>query len=84
MQTFLHGLEPWEVKELFSLHQYASDVYDKIIQDITQDLRTDDPEFDDQGRPPTLDRAFDLNGMRRSNRNLTTGCSSWQTHHSSS
>ena len=43
VQTFLHGLEPWEVKEPFSLHQYASDVYDKIIQDITQDLHPNDP-----------------------------------------
>ncbi|KAJ9157853.1 hypothetical protein NKR23_g741 [Pleurostoma richardsiae] len=65
VQAFLDTLEPWEVEELFSFYQFAHDVYDKIIKDIMWDLHPDNPKFNDQGRPPTPDGAFDLDGLNR-------------------
>lgn len=49
------GLEPWEVEELVSFHEWALGVYDKRFDDIILDLcpDDDDPSFDDQNRPPT-------------------------------
>ncbi|KAK1761660.1 hypothetical protein QBC33DRAFT_502392 [Phialemonium atrogriseum] len=57
---FLGVLEPWEIEELFSFYQFARDVYDRILTDIRWDLHPDNPRFDDQGRPPTPEGAFDL------------------------
>jgi len=65
MQAFLDTLEPWEVEELFSFYQFAHDVYDVIIKDVGWDLHPDNPKFNDQGRPPTPDGAFDLEGLSK-------------------
>lgn len=65
-------MEPWEIEELFAFYQFALDVYDRVFTDIYWDLHPDNPKFDDQGRPPTPDGAFDLgSGCKlRMNRNL--------------
>lgn len=60
VQAFLEILEPWEREELYSFYQFAEDTYDHIFNDIRWDLHPDNPKFDDQGRPPTPDGAFDL------------------------
>ena len=66
VETLLDILEPWEVEELFSFYQFAEGVYDKIFKDIGWDLHPDNPKFNDQGRPPTPDGAFDLDGFSKS------------------
>ncbi|UPK92056.1 hypothetical protein LCI18_002991 [Fusarium solani-melongenae] len=58
--ALLNIIEPWEIEELFAFYQFALDVYDKVFTDIYWDLHPDNPKFDDQGRPPTPDGAFDL------------------------
>ncbi|OIW27380.1 hypothetical protein CONLIGDRAFT_682435 [Coniochaeta ligniaria NRRL 30616] len=67
MQAFLDILEPWEREELYSFYQFAEDIYHHIFDDIRWDLHPDNPKFDDQGRPPTPDGAFDLSISNRSN-----------------
>lgn len=61
VQKLLLILEPWEVEELFSFYQFSWSVYDKIFKDIFWDVHPDNPKFEDQGRPPTPDGAFELN-----------------------
>ncbi|EEU43575.1 uncharacterized protein NECHADRAFT_82499 [Fusarium vanettenii 77-13-4] len=60
LQALFNIMEPWEVEELFTFYQFALDVYDKVFTEIYWDLHPDNPKFDDQGRPPTPDGAFDL------------------------
>ncbi|KAL6353923.1 hypothetical protein LRP88_12918 [Fusarium phalaenopsidis] len=60
MLALLNIIEPWEIEELFAFYQFALNVYDKVFTDIYWDLHPDNPKFDDQGRPPTPDGAFDL------------------------
>jgi hypothetical protein len=58
--AFLDVLDPWEIEELFSFYQFAQGVYDRILSEIRWDLHPDNPKFDDQGRPPTPEQAFNL------------------------
>lgn len=58
--VFLDVLEPWEIEELVSFHQWAHGVYDKVFRDIYWDVHQDNPKFDDQSRPPTPEGALDL------------------------
>jgi len=60
IEAFLNTLEPWEIEELFSLYQFVEGVYDRILNDIRWDLHQSNPKFDDQGRPPTPEGAFNL------------------------
>lgn len=60
VQAFLDLFEPWEREELYSFYQFAEDIYDHIFDNILWDLHPDNPKFDDQGRPPTPDGAYDL------------------------
>ncbi|RSL79132.1 hypothetical protein CEP51_007611 [Fusarium floridanum] len=60
LQSFINIMEAWEVEEFFTFYQFAYDVYDKVLTNIYWDLHPDNPRFNDQGRPPTPDGAFDL------------------------
>lgn len=73
IQAFLDAIEPWEVEELFSFYQFASDVYDKAFTNIKWDLHPDNPKFNDQGRPPTPDGAFELDGTCKSHDSIDIG-----------
>ncbi|ROV96519.1 hypothetical protein VMCG_07799 [Cytospora schulzeri] len=59
-QVFLDVLEPWEVEEFATFYQWAQEVYDKVLNAVRWDLHPDNPKFDDQGRPPTPEGAFDM------------------------
>lgn len=59
-RAFLDLLEPWEIEELFSFYQFSQDVYDGTLNDVSWDLHPENPKFDDQGRLPTPEGAYDL------------------------
>lgn len=52
--------EPWEAEELISFFQFAQVAYEKVFDDIESEVHPDNPRFDDQGRPPTPEGAFDF------------------------
>ncbi|RSL53624.1 hypothetical protein CEP53_007694 [Fusarium sp. AF-6] len=56
-------MEPWEIEEFYALYQFVCNVYQKIFAHIYWDLHPDNPRFNDQGRPPTPDGAFDLDSL---------------------
>jgi hypothetical protein len=57
---FLSLLEPWEIEEMFSFYQFAQSIYSKVFDDIRLDVHPENPRFDDQGRPPTPEGAFEM------------------------
>lgn len=59
-KSLFYALEPWEVEELFSFYQFTIAVYDKVFNDIRDELKPDNPRFDDQDRAPTPEGAFEL------------------------
>ncbi|KAM0437874.1 hypothetical protein ACHAPT_002239 [Fusarium lateritium] len=68
LDLLLNMIEPWEIEELFVFYQFAREVYDKVFIKIHWDIHKNNPKFDDQGRPPTPDGAFDLDsGFLRGN-----------------
>ncbi|KAL7916982.1 hypothetical protein ACQKWADRAFT_307934 [Trichoderma austrokoningii] len=60
VQAFLDTLKAWEIEELFSFYQFARGKFEEIFNNIRWDVHPDNPKFDDQGRPPTPEGAFDL------------------------
>ncbi|KAM5344033.1 hypothetical protein ACJ41O_012570 [Fusarium nematophilum] len=67
----IHGffdiLEPWEIEELFAFYQFAQHIYDKVLTEVSWDLHPDNPQFDNQCRPPTPEGAFDLDNSSKFN-----------------
>ncbi|KAI9167824.1 hypothetical protein HJFPF1_03963 [Paramyrothecium foliicola] len=59
-KAFLALLEPWEIEELFTFYLYAQDTYDNLLVELRWDLHPNNPKFNDQGRAPTTDGAFNL------------------------
>ncbi|KAF1964898.1 hypothetical protein BU23DRAFT_629578 [Bimuria novae-zelandiae CBS 107.79] len=53
-------LDAWKIEQLFSFYQYVEEQYWSVLDRIRWDIHPNNPKFDDQGRPPTPDGAFDL------------------------
>lgn len=60
VEGFLRLLEPWHVEELYSFYIFIRITYDEILERVAWDLHPDNPRFDDQGRSPTPDGAFEV------------------------
>jgi len=61
LTIFLCLFEPWEIEEITCIYTFSKDMYNQIFSEIRWDVDAMNPKFDDQGRPPTPDGAFDLN-----------------------
>ena len=59
-EAFFNILEPWERDELYSFYNFVEGIYEGVFIEVRHNLHPDHPRFDDQGRPPTPDGAFDL------------------------
>ena len=60
LKAFFCLFEPWEVEEIACIYTFSKDKYDEIFHNIYWDVHPKNPKFDDQGRPPTPDGAFNL------------------------
>ncbi|KAH7130725.1 hypothetical protein B0J11DRAFT_523957 [Dendryphion nanum] len=60
LKTFFCNYKPWEVEEILCIFSFAADAYDQTFHIIHQDVHPNNARFDEQGRPPTPDGAFDL------------------------
>ncbi|KAI1394417.1 uncharacterized protein F4822DRAFT_388120 [Hypoxylon trugodes] len=60
LRMFLCLFEPWEIEEIVCVNSFTEDIYNRVLDAIEWDLSPENPRFDDCGRPPTPEGAFEL------------------------